>query len=208
MKGRFNIISKGAICATAAVCALFSMGNANASLIDGTMVTVGSGLNSDSMVYQQATVGAGAEITGGYSWMLPGDSIDFYDSGNPGVPNEVTISLDANHVYTTSDILHMSIQLASGWAFDPSATALIAAIDIQVPTASFVATLISNDTLTFDMSGLDQVERLGGHITYIFDAIAPATTPNQTVPEPTSLLLFGVGLAGLGMIKTRRSNQL
>lgn len=201
MTSRFKMISRAVAFSSAiATSVFFSSGSADAASIDGTTITIGSALNGSAMTYQQATVGAGPELTGGFSWMSSGDYIDLYDSGNPLIPNALKIYLNQSHVYQSSDIIHMSIQLGDGWAFDPYRTALVAAIDMTVPTASFTTTLLANDTLTFDLAGLDQLADFGGYITYKFDAVSPPSA----VPVPASLPLFGSGLLGLAAAARRR----
>jgi hypothetical protein len=116
----------------------------------------------------------------------------------PGTPNgshtrnefDVDFSSSGTCItFQSSDTIDMTLQLSPGFLFNGSFAALTIANDVQVPSAN-----LSGDTLTFQMTNLDQTNGLGGQVQYIFDV-------TQT-PEPGTLALFG--LAGVALLVGKR----
>jgi hypothetical protein len=186
------------------LCALFVAGlaaTAGATPLTLTNVTVRSSYNggpTEQMVLNFGSdTAAGTPVftsdgTTGFSWMNAGDYIDFYGY-NDGTHDRswFDVGFSSNDSFVVSDTIHMEFELAPGYIFGPAATALIKAIDVQIPTAT-----LNGNLLTFDITALDQIPGNGGLASY------ESFTESAPVPEPATLTL--VALGGTGLIGRRR----
>lgn len=70
--------------------------------------------------------------------------------------------------------------------------------------ANVIDTIELNLTLSGDLTGL--LSYIDGHPIAVIFGSADSTTNTTTVPEPGTLCLLGLGLAGLGFTRRRRLN--
>ena len=169
-----------------------------AGSLAGSNVTVTSSFDGGTAQTLHVTVGtpetqgASKEVVfNDFSWMSANDYIDFYYDGTY---NRLRVFLDSTHNFNAADDINLSVQLAPGWNFDPSATALIIASDVFVNGSLNGA----NDTLSFDLTGLDQIgpDPLTGIAEFSFLA--------TSTPEPGTFCLLGLSGAAALFVRKRR----
>jgi PEP-CTERM motif len=104
-------------------------------------------------------------------WMpgISSTSIEFVPGTANGdeTRNELDVNFDGSsngYEFQPTDTLDLSFALSSGLEFNPDFAALTIANDVQIPSAS-----INGNTLSFDMTNLDQINGNGGQVQYIFD---------------------------------------
>lgn len=114
------------------------------------------------------------------------DSIDFFSDSADSSKSRFLVTIDSDHIFSETDKLNFSVQLASGWTF--GATALTQAINVTG------AGHVEGDLLTFTLQGLDQIDADSGNgrAGFVFYANAP-----EPVPLPGALWMFGFALVGM-----------
>lgn len=146
----------------------------------GQSITTTSQVNAGPIQQRSDTVvDPGAEINFGdanaFSWMVPGDSIDFSPYGNVNAPWALNIALGATHNFAPSDTLTLTFELPSPLTYG------VAAIT-QAITVNQIAGSLNGNLLTLTINDMTEVSQgdFGGNVRVIF----------STVPEPTTALLL------------------
>jgi hypothetical protein len=139
---------------------------------------------SGLVVDLDGSTGAGGRFESKTNFSLTtGTYILQFDLGNPGNLDPVTVSLGTayNEVFGPSQVTG-------------NPTSFTRTINVLSATSG---------RLVFDQSGGDNV---GYYLDNVSLTMLSPNAPPTTVPEPTTMLLFGTGLAGVGAVMRRRRN--
>ena len=160
--------------AAAAIATLTAIGAANAASVIGEVMTTSSQVNSGPLQSRSDTaVDPGVEIqflgnAGDFSWMAPGDSIDFRPYTNPAAPNAIEIRFGATHSFAASDVLTLTFALPSSFDYG------VAAITIADNMGRVEASVSDNAMVVnfFDLWTVSEGD-FGGRLVIIFNAEPP-----------------------------------
>ena len=175
---------------------------ANATPISNSV----SGLASPALTitFDEHLLPAGSSVTNEYSDLGVTFSPNLYYSSYPGFPNNVTnfgsgpnvFQFSLNFLTNQTDVAFAMVSRSSSWNFE----ALLGNLVVE----SFLATVDLSAFNFFGFTGIafDEI-RITSSINdlMIIDNLQLSKTNN--VPEPTSIALLGLGLAGLGAARQR-----
>lgn len=184
-------MKKTMFCATASIGALLFAGVAQASLIGSTVDVSAYFGNTSSPYYDpgNVVVGAGVEYpAGSYPSYNPSWQIDISDS-----QLTITDTASTGFPFVTSSFNGWILTVVSG----PAITS--AAVDAGSDFSPFALSIV-NGTLQLNYSGVAGPSGGTSIINFATDSVAPS------VPEPGTLALLGLGLAGLGFARRRKLN--
>jgi len=176
------------------ICLLMTVGTANAAFIDLTGTVTGGGTFSPAVPAAPFTAG---DLLTGFIEIKD-------DAALAGSSFDVNDFLDFN---VSIGAANFSLPTASPFGFFSGTISddgsILTSLDVTTNFATYPGCGSCNLTLnaganSFVVILLDQFGFAEG-----FDF--KATVRQQAVPEPASMLLFGVGLLGLGLARTRRT---